>query len=150
MKNSYKPYSLLILLFCCATLLQAQTPLTPPGRVSVKFNAKYPQQAEKASWQQTSEGYSASFSEQGRPTVSRFSAEGRWLGTDTQLRQADLPPTATQYLQDNHKGFRYLQGYRYESPNGSRYQLDVESAGKRYRLDFDGKGNFVNEGPLKE
>lgn len=150
MKTFPKLIPLLLLLFFCAGTLQAQQAASPPDRVAVKFNAKYPKQVNKASWQQTADGYSASFNDEGRQTVSRFSKDGRWVGSDIQLKQAQLPAPAQQYLKENHKDARYLKGMHYQTSEGSRYQLDVESDGKRYRLDFDGNGNFVNESPLGE
>ena len=124
--------------------------VTPPSRVNVKFNAKYPQQADKANWQQTKDGYTATFNAQGRRTVSRFTEDGQWVDTQTQLLQKDLQPPMRKYMDDNHKGYRYLQGYHFENPKESRYQLDVQNTeGLRYRLDFDKEGNFVNEGPIE-
>lgn len=131
--------------------LQAQTVAEPPSRVNVKFNAKYPRQAGKASWRQTPKGYEASFNQQGRQTVSRFTEKGDWLDTKKQMLEADLTPLMQRYLKDKHKNYRYLEGYRYESPQEKRYQFDVEAAaGRRYRLDFNGEGAFVKESPLQE
>jgi hypothetical protein len=154
MTISTKLLALLLLIFCYTPSLQAQQEtrqaITPPDRVAVKFNAKYPKQINNASWQQTDKGYSASFTHEGRQTVSRFSNEGRWQGSDIQLKQGQLPAPAQQYLKENHEGARYLKGMHYQTSDGSRYQLDVERDGKRYRLDFDHNGNFVNESPLGE
>jgi hypothetical protein len=150
MPISTKLLALLLLIFCCGPSLQAQQAISPPDRVAVKFNAKYPKQINNASWQQTDNGYSASFTHEGRQTVSRFSKEGRWQGCDSQIKQAHLPAPAQQYLKENHEEARYLKGMHYQTSDGSRYQLDVERDGKRYRLDFDHNGNFVNESPLGE
>ena len=131
--------------------LQAQQVQTPPSRVNVKFNAKYPQQAGKASWKKGNEGYTATFKEKGRQTVSNFTETGQWISSETQLMEGDWKPVMRQYVNQNHEGYRYLQGYRFEDPKGTRYQLDVQDkSGSRFRLDFDQEGNFVNERPLQE
>ncbi len=138
-----------LVLFSSSTIFAQQT--TPPSRVSVKFQAKYPQHAAKADWKQSGSEYTATFSEDGRRTLSRFGENGQWLGSETQVQEADWRPSTRQYMDENHQGYRFLQGYRFDDPKGSRYQIDVESkSGARYRLDFDGKGNFVNERPLQE
>jgi hypothetical protein len=131
--------------------LQAQQANMPPSRVNVKFIAKYPQQADKATWEQANNEYLATFTDKGRQTVSRFSENGQWLGSQTQLLEADWEKNTRQYLEENHEGYKYLQGYRFDDAKGRRYQLDVQGKnGGRYRLDFDGQGNFVNERPLQE
>jgi hypothetical protein len=130
--------------------LQAQQS-TPPSRVNVKFNAKYPKYADKASWEQTDEGYTATFNDKGRHTVSRFSEEGRWMGATTKILKKDWEPAMRHYLDQTHPGYKYLQGYRYEDAEGSqRYQVDIQDKnGSRYRLDFDQSGSFINEGPIQ-
>lgn len=123
---------------------------TPPSRVNVKFNAKYPEYAGKADWQQTPTGYIAVFNDKGRRTTSEFTEDGQWLRTEAQLLEKDWRPPMVLYVKENHKGYRYLQGFRYDDAKGSRYRVDLESTKGRYRLDFDGKGNFVNESPLNK
>lgn len=140
-----------VLMLFTSITLQAQQESMPPSRVNVKFKAKYPQQADKVSWKQNNQEYVASFSEKGRQTTSRFSENGQWLGSETQLREADWKAPTREYLTENHKGYTYLKGYRFDDAKGSRYQLDVQGQnGNRYRLEFDAAGNFVNERPLQE
>ncbi|AHM60727.1 hypothetical protein D770_12355 [Flammeovirgaceae bacterium 311] len=137
-----------LFIFSSAEIKAQQT--TPPSRVNVKFNAKYPKFADKASWQQTSDGYTATFNDKGRQTVSRYTEEGSWLGTTTKIQKKDWEPTMRQYMEQSHPGYKYLQGYRYEDADGRRYQIDVEDkSGGRYRIDFDQSGSFINEGPIE-
>ena len=134
-----------------SSAIMAQQATTPPSRVNVKFNAKYPQYADKANWKQTGEGYTATFTDKGRQTISRFSNEGQWLDTQAQLLEKDWKTPMRQYLNENHKDSRNLKGHIFEDAKGTRYQLDVQAKdGGRYRLNFDQEGNFVNEQPIQD
>ncbi|MBW3544514.1 MAG: hypothetical protein KY428_02750 [Bacteroidetes bacterium] len=129
--------------------LYAQQGTTPPSRVSVKFKAKYPQQADRVEWKQAGKEYTATFTESGNRVTSRFGEDGQWLGSETQLKDTGWPAPMRKYMEENHAGYRFLQGTRFEEAKNSRHQIDVVSkSGERYRLEFDGKGNFVNERPL--
>lgn len=141
-------------MLCCSLCLFGSISLfaqqaTPPSRVSVKFKAKYPQLADGVQWKQSGKEYTATFTESGKQVSSRFGEDGQWLGSETQLTDKGWPAPMSQYMQENHAGFRFLQGTRFEEGKNSRHQIDVVSkSGERYRLEFDGKGNFVNERPL--
>jgi hypothetical protein len=120
--------------------------LTPPHRVQANFNARYPKQSSTARWQQNEQGYKASFRENNRNVVSVFNEDGRWIESRTEFREKELPAHTRQYLKDNYDKYEYLGGYRYDDESGSRYELELRSGDKDYRLNFDAEGGFINEG----
>ena len=120
----------------------------PPPRVKVNFNARYPDNSGSAQWQQTEEGYQATFNQDSRKVVSNFDENGHWLRSRTELRESDWPANARKYIQENHKPYEYKNGYRYENEKGARYEIDLRSQNKDYRLNFDKEGSFIDENEL--
>jgi hypothetical protein len=116
-----------------------------PERVQVKFRAKYPQL--QPNWSTVDQGYQASFTEKGYPTQVIFDDKGTWLQTRTSLKKNQWPELSNQYLKDTHPQMKYLEGYKYETPKGTRYQLLLDDSAGKYRLDFDEEGGFINEEP---
>lgn len=136
------------ILFASATPAFAQTNATPPHRVQAKFNAKYPEIADKARWQQNEQGYQATFQQKNREVVSDFGPDGKWLQSRTQVREEDLPPPTRMYINDTYpKGYEFVNGYRIENTKGSRYEINLRSEQQDYRLDFDKQGGLVGQEP---
>ena len=133
---------LFLLLLPFTALAQQQI----PERIQVKFRAKFPE-ATQEKWMPEGKNYQVDFTEKGLPSRARFSSNGQWLQTQTTLKQNQWPKLSRKYTDDNHSDSRYLEGYRYDSPQGSHYQMIVENKSGRYKLDFDGEGGFVNEEP---
>lgn len=126
----------------------AQSNATPPHRVQAKFNAKYPEVADKARWQQNEQGYQARFQQNEREVISDFGPDGKWLQSRTQLREGDLPPPARMYISDTYpKDYEFINGYRIDNTKGSRYEVNVRSNQQNYKLDFDKQGGFVGQDP---
>lgn len=136
------------ILFAAATPAFAQSNATPPHRVQAKFNAKYPEIADKARWQQNEQGYQATFQQKNREVVSDFGPDGKWLQSRTQLREDDLPPPTRMYINDTYpNGYEFVNGYRIENTKGSRYEINLRSEQQDYRLDFDKQGGLVGQEP---
>jgi hypothetical protein len=136
------------LFLATATTAVGQSQATPPHRVQAKFNAKYPEIAEKALWQKNDQGYQARFQENKREVISDFGPDGKWLQSRTQLREGDLPPPTRMYISDTYpKDYEFISGYRIENAKGSRYEIDLRSEQQNYRLDFDKQGGFVGQDP---
>lgn len=139
---------LICMLFAAATPGFAQSNATPPHRVQAKFNAKYPEIAEKARWKQNEQGFQATFQQKNREVVSDFGPDGQWLQSRTRLREDDLPPPTRMYINDTYpKGYEFVNGYRIENAKGSRYEIDLRSEQQDYRLNFDKQGGLVGQEP---
>lgn len=127
---------------------QANGAQEPPNRVKVNFNARYPDNAGNAKWKQNGEGYTASFRQNGQQTESEFNQDGRWVKSNTQIQESNLPADAKKYLKENHPQYQYTKGVKYDNEKGSRYEVDVRSQNKNIRLQFDKNGGFIDEKPL--
>lgn len=123
--------------------------VTPPNRVQANFNARYPNAADATTWQQNEQGYQANFRENEREVVSDFDQNGRWLQSRSELSENDLPDATRNYISDTYEEYEYLNGYRFDDENGSRYEIDLRSQNQDARLNFDENGGFVKEGPVQ-
>lgn len=124
--------------------------VTPPNRVQANFNARYPDFSETTSWQESEQGYQASFRENDREVISDFDENGRWLQSRTELPESDWPDSARDYISKTYPEYEYINGYRYDDENGRRYEIDLRSQNQATRLNFDGDGGFLREGPVEE
>ncbi len=135
-------------LLAIATTAVGQNQVNPPHRVQAKFNAKYPEVAEKANWKQNAEGYQAHFQQNKKEVISDYGQDGKWIQSRTQLREADLPPATRTYISDTYpKDYEYVSGYRIENAKGSRYKIDLRSGQQTYQIDFDKQGGFISQEP---
>lgn len=129
----------------------AQNNVNPPHRVQAKFNAKYPEIAGKARWQQTDEGYRARFQQDKREVVSDYGPDGQWIQSRMQLREDELPPPARMYISDTYPtDYELLEASRIDTNQESRFEIDLRSEQQNYRLNFDREGVFIKEEPLEE
>lgn len=132
------------LLFLSGGSLFAQTDL--PLKLKAVFKAKYPDFADQAQWEQTANGYMASFSQNGQAVQAEFSKEGDWISSRTAVRQEDWPAPARKYITDTFSDYEYVEGFRYDNQKGSRYELDIRSNNKLFELQFDRSGGLVDDG----
>ena len=128
-----------VLLFVSSTDILAQQAVTPPSRANVRFNAKYPQQAGNARWQQTKDGYTATFTEKGRKTQSRYTADGQWVESQVQLLEADWQPPTREYINQNHKACWIT------AKNKKKLDEFINSKYRYIARDKDGKLVFMAE-----
>lgn len=139
---------LVYFIFSAAPLLGQGNSQEPPNRVKVNFNARYPDNSGAAKWQQNGEGYTASFRQNGQPTESEFDKNGRWVKSNTQVQENKLPADAKKYIKENYPEYQYTRGVKYENQKSTRYEIDIKSQNKNYRLQFNQEGAFIDEKSL--
>ena len=132
------------LLFLSGGFLSAQTDL--PLKVKAVFKAKYPDFADQAKWEQTGNGYVATFLQNGQNVQAEFSKEGDWVSSRTEVRQEDWPEPARKYITDTFTDYEYVEGFRFDNQKGSRYELDIRSGNRLFELQFDRSGGLVDDG----
>ena len=142
-------FSICLLLFLSSTTLshaQSNNTFTPPNRVQANFNAKYPNYSGATKWEETADGYQATLRQNKKEVVSNFDSDGRWVRSRTEVKENDLPEAAKQYIKDSYEASSFQSGYLFDTKNGSRYEVDIRSQNRDYRLEFDKNGAFVKEG----
>ena len=82
---------MLLLLICFGASFAACAQKTPPAAVVTAFNQKF-QNVQELEWGKEKNGeWEAEFEQGGSDMSANFSAEGKWLETETEIKVADLP-----------------------------------------------------------
>ncbi len=124
----------LFALVSCAMAFSAN----PPQAVLAAFQQKFPN-AQDVDWSKEKNGeWEAEFELTGSQEMSaNFSADGRWLETETEIAFSELPAPIRTALQ----GKKVNEAARIEKADGSTvYEAEV----KRKDLIFDASGKMLN------
>lgn len=124
----------LFALISCATAFSAN----PPEAVLTAFKQKFPN-AQDVDWSKEKNGeWEAEFELPGsREMSATFSADGRWLETETEIAFSELPAPIRTALQ----GKKVKETARIEKADGSTvYEAEV----RRKDLIFDATGKMLN------
>jgi len=124
----------LFALVSCATAFSAN----PPEAVLTAFQQKFPN-AQDVDWSKEKNGeWEAEFELPGSHEMSAtFSADGRWLETETEIVFSELPTPIITALQ----GKKVKEAARIEKADGSTvYEAEI----KRKDLIFDAYGKLLN------
>jgi len=113
-----------------------------PAEVKESFKKQFPDVTD-VKWELEKKSvYEASFKMDGKTMSANFSDKGEWQETETDLKVAELPKAATDYIAQHYKGAKIKEAALIKKPGGvTRYEAEVN--GKD--LIFDEKGNFVGE-----
>jgi len=124
----------LFALVSCATAFAAN----PPQAVLAAFQQKFPN-AQDVDWSKEKNGdWEAEFELSGSHEMSaNFSADGRWIETETEIAFSELPAPVIAAL----RGKKVKEAARIEKADGSTvYEAEV----KRKDLMFDASGKMLN------
>ena len=113
-----------------------------PAEVKESFKKEFPAVTD-VKWEMEKKSvYEASFKMDGKSMSANFSEKGEWQETETDVKVAELPKAATDYIAQHYKGAKIREAAMIKKPGGiTRYEAEVN--GKD--LIFDEKGNFVAE-----
>lgn len=82
---------LFLLALCCGIGFSATAQKTPPTAVVAAFNKKF-KDVKEVEWGKEKNGeWEAEFKNKGVEMSANFSADGKWLETETEIKVAELP-----------------------------------------------------------
>jgi hypothetical protein len=130
---------IMLLTLCFGASFAASAQKTPPATVVTAFKQKF-QNVQKIEWGKEKNGeWEAEFKQGGGEMSANFSAEGKWLETETEIKVADLPASVQSAL----KGKKVKEASKILRADGSTvYEAEV----KHKDLLFDANGKMVSEG----
>ena len=99
-----------------------------PTAVQRMFEEKYP--GTRATWEKDKGNYKAEFRLDGREANAWFS-DAKWIGTEIDLLESDLPVAVKDYVAANHAGYRIDDVDLVQTPDREYYKLELEKNGKR-------------------
>jgi len=125
---------MLLLALCLGSGFAACAQKTPPAAAVTAFNQRF-QNVQKIDWGKEKNGeWEAEFKQGGAEMSANFSAEGKWLETETEIKIADLPAA----VQAAVKGEKVKEASKILRADGSTvYEAEVK--GKDLIYDASGK-----------
>lgn len=123
---------LFLLALCCGIGFSATAQKTPPTAVVTAFNKKF-KDVKGVEWEKEKNGeWEAEFKNKGVEMSANFSADGKWMETETEIKVADLPAAVQAAL----KGKKVAEAAKIVRADGTTvYEAEVHQD-----LIFDANG----------
>ena len=97
-----------------------------PEKVKSAFNKKY-SGAKKVDWDMEEKNeWEAEFEMNKKEMSATFDQNGKWLETETEIEESQLPEAVTLSLKNNFKGYETEEAEYLESPEYKGYELELE------------------------
>lgn len=128
---------LFLLALCCGIGFSATAQKTPPTAVVTAFNKKF-KDVKGVEWGKEKNGeWEAEFKNQGVEMSANFSADGKWLETETEIKFTELPAAVQAAL----KGKKVSEAAKIVRADGTTvYEAEVHQD-----LIFDANGKLQSQ-----
>ena len=121
-----------------------------PAAVNQAFANKFPD-ATDIHYQMENKDYEINFKFNGVETSANFDPTGKWLETETGLKQSELPKEVIASISKNFAGFKLSEIGKVETPShGVSYEMDLKKGNEGYEVQFNAKGDILSKVPLKK
>ena len=146
---------LIVLLSACLLIslmgfTQKITPDKVPAPVKQAFAKKFPA-ATDVKYEMEKKDYEINFKDKGVEMSANFDATGKWLETETEIKQSDLPKEVLASVAKNFAGFKISEVAKVESADkGLCYEMDLKKDKEGYEVQFSPKGDILKKTPLKK
>jgi Putative beta-lactamase-inhibitor-like, PepSY-like len=124
----------------------AQGKKTAPAAVQTAFKAKFPT-VQKAKWEMEHEGeWEAEFKSGGKGMSANYKADGTWLETETELKQADLPQAVKDAVAAQFAGSEVEKVNLVEAPGQpTGYEVELEKGETTVEALFSAEGALLSQ-----
>jgi len=121
-----------------------------PASVKQAFAKKFPA-ATDVKYGMEKKDYEINFKDKGVEMSANFNATGKWLETETEIKEKDLPKEVSGSVVRNFAGFKMSEIAKSEAPGkGLIYEMDLTKDNEGYEVRFSPKGDIVMKTPLKK
>ena len=94
--------------------------------------------------------YEINFKDNGVQMSANFDATGKWLETETEIKESDLPEEVSASVARNFAGFRATEVAKTETPGkGLIYEMDLKKDKDGFEVCFSPKGDVLKKTPLR-
>lgn len=139
-----------ILLISLMGYAQKITPDKVPAAVKEAFTKKFPA-ATAIKYEMEMKDYEINFKDKGVEKSANFDASGKWLETETEIKESDLPKEVSAAAAKNFDGFKVSEVAKTETPGkGLIYEMDLQKDKEGYEVQFSPKGDVLKKTPLKK
>ena len=95
--------------------------------------------------------YEINFKYKGVEMSANFDASGKWLETETEIKESDLPKKVSVSVTKNFAGFKISEVAKVETTDKPLfYKMDLNKGDEGYKVHFSPKGDVLKKTPLKK
>ena len=145
---------LMTFLFCvtlaiCSNAQKAK--VETPAAVKAAFSARYPA-AQKVKWSIEKPGeFEAEFTQNKVESSALFDAAGKFLESEVEIREAELPQGVKTTLTKDFSGYKLDEIEQASDAKGvSTYEMEASKGKVKLELSFDSTGKLLSQKPLKK
>jgi hypothetical protein len=110
-----------------------------PAQVKSAFSSKYPG-VQNVNWEKENGLYEASYKKDGQSCSALFKSDGTFTESEIDIKVAELPAAATEYLNEHFKGIEIKEASKITKASG---EIMYEAAIKGKDVIFDSGGKFI-------
>ncbi len=135
---------------CAQKIKEAEVPKAVVTSFQTNFKG-----AKVEKWDKEKDGgYEAEFDWNKVETSATFSADGKLMETEVEIKVSELPKTVTDYVAKNYPGHKIAEAAKITDAAGKlSYEAEVKKGKEEMDLLFDASGNFIKsvvEAPDKD
>ena len=122
-----------------------------PAAAKSAFAAKYPG-AQKVKWSVEKPGeFEVEFTLNKVESSALFDATGKFLESEAEVKEADLPPAVKATLAKDFAGYKLDEIEKATDTNGVvSYEMEAVKGKEKLELSFDANGKLLSKEPLKK
>jgi len=121
-----------------------------PAPVKEAFTKKFPA-ATDVKYEMEKKDYEINFNDKGVEMSVNFDPTGKWLETETEIKESDLPKEVYASVTKNFSGFKISEVAKTEIPDkGLIYEMDLKKDKEGFEVQFSPKGDILKKTPLKK
>ncbi len=121
-----------------------------PALVKSAFAKKFPA-ATDIKYEMEKKDYEINFKDKGVEMSANFDATGKWLETETEIKEASLPKEVTTSVGKNFSGFKIFEVAKTDTPDKELiYEMDLKKGKEGYEVQFSPKGDILKKTPLRK
>ncbi len=122
-----------------------------PSEVREAFKKKFPSVV-STKWERESETeFEVSFKENKEEYSAKFEKTGKWLETEHEMENAQLPASVQNTLKSEFAGFQIKEAEEVETSDlGKIYELALKNKSESYEVKFSSDGKVLNKEKIKK
>lgn len=126
--------STILLLSLFLVSLFASVQKTPPTAVTNAFAQKF-KGAEKVKWDmEEANEWEAEFMLSGKETSASFDLSGKWLETETEIEENEIPTAVKNAIEKEFAGAKLGESSWIEMPDFKGYEIEIKLKGKEFEV----------------
>ena len=116
-----------------------------PAPVAKEFHARFPK-AKEVKWSKESVSeFEAEFEVGDLEQSASFDAAGKWMGTETEIKKAELPQAVLATLAKDFAGYKIEEAEKAETDKGTFYEVEATKEKLKYEVQLSPDGKVIKK-----